>query len=1563
MRSTLTFFFLLFFISHLSAQVTYICPPGFSSTTYCNTACLLCDLNDIEDTNTFPAFPPPAGLASCGSGAPFTFENPRWYAFIAGTTDILFEVRTTACTNNAGLEVAVVAVCPGLANPIEALTCASGGNPVTLFVNGLTVGQQYFMVVDGINGDICKYTISTPFGSAKAPELGPIGPMFGPTAVCPKALVTYAAYYVPNALTYTWTAPPGSKINGGTNVATVPNTGLNPAVEIEFGPVGGAVCLTASNLCDTPKTICIQVTNMAIPITVLPDLELCYEELPFVWDEQPNNFISAPGTYTFTSIPYQSYLGCDSVVRQKIIAKQRKFKILPPTWLCKDECFKVGDFEFCDAGTYSEALTAADGCDSLLTFTLIKIPAKAGIQKPDTLTCRDPSTVLMADSTITTGNTVTYKWVNDAGVTLSTTTSVTVSTAGPFYFIVTNYGGGKACSDTAVVTVPVNQTAPISNAGPNRVLTCANSVIQLQGSGSTGPLYTYLWLAFNGGNIVSGSTTLTPTINAVGSYRLRVTNQHNGCTSTDNTIVTADQIPPTISATGGTFNCIQPMVTLQTTTGASGPTYAWTGPNGFTSTQPTPSVNVAGQYTVVVTDSITGCTNSALAVVIANTDPPGAMAVGGVLTCVEDTVQLSGTSPANNPVFAWSGPAGFTSNLPNPIANTAGNYIVTVTGGSGCTSTAIAVVIRDTVPPGASIAVSSNLNCNNSSVNLTASSTTPATFLNHVWTRPNGTMSSTGANPLLAATAPGAYTVLITNTENGCTSTANAAVVQSPAVTAAISAQTNVSCFGQQNGSATASGGGGNGTFNYQWNTGDNTPVNTGLTSGTYTVTITDGEQCSATATVTITQPPVLTANTTSTPQMANGQPDGTATATPAGGTPMYTYLWSNNATTANVNNLLPGTYTVTVTDANGCTAVSIATVNAYNCTINADVIAVDVQCFDANNGMATAVTTAGLAPFTYLWSTGDTTVSISGLQPGIYTVTVTDDANCPEAVAFTISEPTILRGNVTSTNMTGPSTGDGSASSNPTGGTAPYTFEWSTGETTATINNLAAGTYTLTVTDANGCTIVRMVAVLPGNCGITTNFIATPVICNGQSNGSATIVLNGGSGPFSYLWSSGDTTATAPMLAAGTYTVSVVDANGCELFDEVTINQPPALSLQLDSVVNTTCANAPEGSATVIAGGGVNPVAIKWSNGQTGPTATNLIAGTYTVSITDANECKLSLEVMVAAIDLEPPVIATDSVIAPLGVAGNITLSVQNLGLDVSDNCAISEVTFQPASYNCTQLGPHNVVVTAIDISGNITVDTIVVTVVDNLQPTLVCPPSVVRCFGDDVVQYSAPVATDNCLGNGGMFDLISGFPSGSTYPEGTTTNTYTYTDADGNVGSCTFEVTILTELVLELDTILPDKGGLEIGGVYISVSGSLSPYTFQWFNNGQPFPLMTEDLDSVGSGSYTVIITDEVGCTTTGGPWVIDSLTKTNSPAWASGLLIMPNPTSGQLSVVFPNQMNEEVQLTVFDMTGRRVLQQTADAPKQVDFDLSSVPQGMYTVLIRVNQQVLARKIVVSR
>lgn len=1550
----------------MSAQIPGPCAPGQPSPSTCSAACVSCNINGLND-NTELTLGSPTTIPNCTTGAgPITLENPNWYAFIAGFPNFVeFSIKIKQCQVGSGLDAAIFAACPQGINP-TALSCATitANNPA-ISVSDLTQGAVYYLVIDGTNAAQCKYEIDVTAGSATPPPLGSLGSIQGVTHVCPKAKLNYFIPPVFFATSYTWIAPPGSKINGGGNVLTMPAGGGNfPLVNIEFGTVGGQICVTASSPCDTPKTTCIQITNQAIPLTVLPDQIVCYQELPYVWPETPNIVISAPGTYTLTSTPYQSALGCDSVVRQKIKALPLKFKSLPPKFLCEPQCFVVNGNEYCESGFYSETLTAEDGCDSLLNFSIVKIPVKAVVQKPDTITCAKTSVVLTS-----VGSTpappagppsVSYNWLNPGGQSISTADTAIATAPGTYTFIVTNIGGGMYCRDTATVVVIGQTTVPLANAGPPKTLSCAQPLVQLQGSGSTGSQYSYLWIATNGGNIVMGGTTLSPTVNAPGTYTLRVTNNNNGCTSTSVTSVTALTLPPTVSVTGGTYTCSQPTVTLQSTTNATNPGYSWSGPNSFTSTLPNPTVNVAGNYTLIVTDSTSGCTGTAVAAVIENTQPPGATASGGTLTCAVTSVVLNGSSPANNPSFAWTGPNGFVSNLQNPTTATAGTYLLTVTGTNGCSSTATVTVPLNNTPPGATLAALGNLNCHNTTINIVASSTPPPGQLTHTWTYPNNSTTSTGSNPVLTVNQPGVYSVLITDTQNGCTSTANVTVVQNPSVTALASAQI-ANCFGSNDGSVSVTAGGGNGAFTYVWNTGATTATVNNLGSGVYLVTVTDGEGCTATATATVNQPEPISVNATATPQTANGAADGTATANPAGGTPGYTYLWSNSGTTATITGLLPGSYTVTVTDTHNCTAVAVVTVNAYNCTIQATGISENVSCAGANNGSAAIVVSNGASPFAYSWNTGATTSSIANLAPGTYSGTATDAANCPTVLLFTITQPDPLLANASSTNASGPGTNDGSVTAGPTGGTTPYTYSWNTGATTATVTNLGAGMYSVTVTDDNDCTATQTVEVLAGNCGLLTDFLVVNPLCNGLSNGQATVLLTGGSGPFTYDWSSGGSNATETGLAAGAYTVTVTDVNGCEVTDDVTLTNPPLLSIALDTVVNTSCINTPAGSATVTALGGTGVIAINWNNGQTGPTAINLTAGTYTAVATDENGCSAMVSATVEAVDQEAPVIVANPVNVALGQTGDVTLTPQLLNLNVTDNCAVSQITLVPLTFNCTQLGPHSIQVTATDDAGNSSTATVIATIVDNLPPTISCPASIVRCFGNNVVQYAAPVATDNCLGNGGTFELTTGLPSGASFPVGATTNTYTYTDAGGNPSSCSFEVTILSQIAVTA-VITHDIDNQNIGAIDLTVSGGLSPYTFQWTKDGQPFAT-TEDLTGIGKGSYTVVVTDAFECTVQSQTFNVNSMVGTDEPDWASGLVIRPNPTAGHVFVIFPSGLNEEVQLTVLDVTGRRVQERIVQAPKQIDLDLSGLPDGVYPVLLRIQNQIVARRIVVSR
>ncbi|HMX39265.1 MAG TPA: T9SS type A sorting domain-containing protein, partial [Saprospiraceae bacterium] len=1072
------------------------------------------------------------------------------------------------------------------------------------------------------------------------------------------------------------------------------------------------------------------------------------------------------------------------------------------------------------------------------------------------------------------------------------------------------------------------------------------------------------WTASNGGNIVSGSTTLTPIVDKVGTYTLKVTNGTNGCTATSFVNVTADLTPPTLSVQSGEFNCEVTFFTLNATTNAANPTYNWSGPNGFTSTQPSPLTNIEGTYYLTITDTgLNGCTATASATVSANTAPPGASATAGVLTCVVDTVMLNGNSSAPGSSYAWTGPNGFTSNLQNPSATAIGVYTLKVTAANFCTSTATTTVTRNDTPPGASLSVSGNLHCNAATVNLVATSTANPNNLNHVWTLPDSSTVITGKISILAVNQAGTYMIMVTDSINGCSSRDTIEVSRNADVTATATLGQNVSCFGGGNGSATAAGGGGNGNFAYTWSTGANTAQITGLVAGTYTVTVNDGNNCTATAVITITQPSLLAANASATAQSANLVADGTATAAPSGGTAPYTYLWNTGGNTATITGLLPGVYTVTVTDTQGCTAVQAVTVNAYNCSIQSTVNAVNVTCHGASNGSASVSLTGGTAPFTYAWSTGANTPTVSGLPPGQYTVVVTDAANCPSEASFVITQPNTLNANASSSDASGPTASDGSVSAGPTGGTPNYIYLWSTGATSASVSGLLPGTYTVTVSDANGCTSSDETEVSFIDCTISADVAALSPLCHGQSNGSVNISLVGGATPFGYLWSNGATTPNLSGVPAGTYTLTATDANGCTLSAQATLNDPALLSAAIDSTQSPECSNSLNGSISASATGGTGTLTYAWSSGQNTPAISGLGVGNYKLTVSDANNCTATQQVALQAVDNQAPSISQGSpATLSIGLSGTVTVTQQNMNLQVTDNCTVASVNFLPTSFNCDQVGTKTVTVTATDLAGNTSTASFQVNVVDNLAPILSCPASIIRCAGDNVVNYQAPTVSDNCI-FGGSFQQTAGLASGATFPQGITLNTYTYTDKAGNVGSCSFEVNILAPIAVTVVQVVNDVNNMNSGSINISVTGGLPPYGFQWQRDGADIPgAINEDLSNIGAGIYTVKITDGNDCSFSGPPIVVLP-SGTEEPIWANGFSIRPNPTSGHAEAVFPQVTAADIHLFVYDQTGRQVLSLHRPPQQRLDLDLQALASGTYTVLLRVGNEQVVRKVVVNK
>ncbi|MEW6470233.1 MAG: T9SS type A sorting domain-containing protein [Bacteroidota bacterium] len=378
----------------------------------------------------------------------------------------------------------------------------------------------------------------------------------------------------------------------------------------------------------------------------------------------------------------------------------------------------------------------------------------------------------------------------------------------------------------------------------------------------------------------------------------------------------------------------------------------------------------------------------------------------------------------------------------------------------------------------------------------------------------------------------------------------------------------NVSCNGGSNGSATVSVSGGTAPYTYSWApSGGTNATASGLSAGTYTCTVTDAGSCTITQTLTITQPPALSATLTQTNVSCNGGSNGSATVTPAGGTPAYAYNWApSGGTAATASGLAAGTYTCTVTDANGCTLAQAVTITQPP-AMSATSSQVNASCNGSSDGSATVTPNGGTPAYTYNWTpSGGTAATASGLAAGTYTCTVTDANGCTITQSVTITEPAALSSSFTSTDVDCFGNSSGSITLTVNGGTPGYSYAWAPiGGTNAVASGLAAGSYTCTVTDANNCTLQAVVninqpAVISANASATS-----PSFCAGGCT-DITISASGGTGPYTYLWTPGNMTGSTENVcpaATTTYTCSVTDASGCtqNATVTVTVNSLPVIT------------------------------------------------------------------------------------------------------------------------------------------------------------------------------------------------------------------------------------------------------------------------------------------------------------------------------------------------------------------------------------------------------------------
>ncbi|MBA4851109.1 Ig-like domain repeat protein [Emticicia sp. BO119] len=1026
-----------------------------------------------------------------------------------------------------------------------------------------------------------------------------------------------------------------------------------------------------------------------------------------------------------------------------------------------------------EPGTYTVTVTGSNGCTATATTTVTRdaTAPPASITGSTNLSC----STLSVTRTAAGGG--TYQWSNGLG----TNAIATISAPGTYTVTVT---GANGCTATATTNVTQDGSLPNASITGSANLSCSTLSITRTAAGGG----TYQWSNGLGTNAIAN-------ISAPGTYTVTVTGS-NGCTATATTTVTRDATAPPASITGSAnLSCSTLSVTR---TAAGGGTYQWS--NGL-GTNAIATISAPGTYTVTVTGS-NGCTATATTSVTQDGSLPNASITGSAnLSC--STLSVTRTA-AGGGTYQWSNGLGT-----NAIANISapGTYTVTVTGANGCTTTATTTVTRDATAPPASITGSTNLSCSTLSITRTA-----AGGGTYQWS--NGL----GTNAIANISAPGTYTVTVTGS-NGCTATATTTVTRdATAPPASITGSANLSCS-TLSVTRTAAGGG-----TYQWSNGLGTnAIATISAPGTYTVTVTGSNGCTATATTSVTQDGSLpNASITGSTNLSCSTLSVTRTAAGGG-----TYQWSNGLGTNAIANIsAPGTYTVTVTGANGCTATATTSVTQDGSLPNASITG------SANLSCSTlSVTRTAAGGGTYQWSNGLGTNAIANISaPGTYTVTVTGSNGCTATATTTVTrDATAPPASITgSANL---SCSTLSVTRTAAGG---GTYQWSNGLGTNAIANISApGTYTVTVTGSNGCTATATTSVtqdgsLP-NASITGS---TNLSCSTLS------VTRTAAGGGTYQWSNGlGINAIANISAPGTYTVTVTGSNGCTATATTTVTRdataPPA---SITGSANLSCSTL---SVTRTAAGGGT---YQWSNGLGTNAIANISApGTYTVTVTGSNGCTATATTTVTRDATAPPASITGSAnlsCSTLSVtrtaAGGGTYQWSN-GLGTN---AIANIS-APGTYTVTVTGANGCTATA----------TTTVTRDATAPPASITGSANLSCSTLSVTRTAAGGGTYQ-WSNGLGTNAIANISAPGTY-------TVTVTGANGCTATATTSVT--------QDGSLPNAsitGSANLSCSTLSVTRTAAGGgTYQWSNG-----LGTNAIANISApGTYTVTVTGANGCTAT--------------------------------------------------------------------------------------------------
>ncbi|MEE2953950.1 MAG: gliding motility-associated C-terminal domain-containing protein [Bacteroidota bacterium] len=746
-----------------------------------------------------------------------------------------------------------------------------------------------------------------------------------------------------------------------------------------------------------------------------------------------------------------------------------------------------------------------------------------------------------------------------------------------------------ACCPIAPYTI---YTGNSLGAGTVSIIDSANNIscygyndgsIYINPSGGLPP-YSYQWS--------NGATTQNLTNIGPGSYSVTVTDAA-GCISSISGLLITEPNQLQLNSNTLDINCFgnnNGSISISLSGGIPPISYNWS--NGDT-TQNVNNLSV-GNYSLLITDG-NGCainefysiyepnelyaTNS-ITNVNCNGENNGSITFniyGGTTNYMIDVAGFLQTLNTGNNLFA----------TPSTLA--ANTYPVNITDSNGC-------VFLDTItitePDSINVLENTqNVSCyglNDGSSTLTISGGTP--IYNENWGN---------INP--AALNAGIYNYVITD-NNGCLFT-DSIIIYEPLILNHSVLQTNVStCLGFD-GSIDITVNGGVNPYTFLWNNGQTTEDLTNMSAGYYSLTITDSNGCIDTFSTTITQPSAPTLSNTHVNASCFGFNDGSINLNITGGTSPFSYLWSNNTTTQNINNISAGTYNVVVTDSNNCISTMSITITQPT-AISVIPATSNVSCNGLNDGLVNLIISGGFSPYTEDWGIYNPLT----LSAGNYTYTITDSVNCTYINQITITEPPILTTIPLITDVKCKNGNDGHVLLNTTGGVSPYTEDWGTYNPT----NLNSGTYLYIITDFNGCIFSDSITISEPD-SLLTSHVTTDVRCFGGNTGTATITITGGTPPYSENWG----LSNPDSLIAGIHSYTITDYNGCIYSNQITIFEPLGINISVDTF-RVSCFGFNDGYATLTVTGGNPPYTEDWN----GINPNALYAGIHDFTVTDSNNC-----------------------------------------------------------------------------------------------------------------------------------------------------------------------------------------------------------------------------------------------------------------------------------------------------------------------------------------------------